>query len=319
MICKRLTTLTLSALLMLIAVVANAQTFAGSTVNTAGNSTIPSTGTGGCTIAPQTTGGTVFNNTVAGIPANFTVDQVQINLTHTFTSDLDIFLQAPNGQRIELTSDNGGGGDNYTNTIFSDCAATSITAGVPPFTGTFRPEGTTTVSCANLAGNIAQLGAFAPGQNGTWQLVIMDDVGGDVGTMLGWSITFAQPCDFVLATLPPLNVLGNDPAVCGATNAQFVVPALTGGCATATLVSVTVDGVAFGQFAPGTIFAVPSLASGAHVLGFSILNGCRTRTQAVTVTDGVKPNIVCPGNVTLNLPPGACEIVYNYKDRKSVV
>ena len=75
-----------------------AQTFNGSNINTAANSLIPSAGTGGCTVAPQTTGGTLFNNAVAGIGATSRLLSVQINLNHTWDSDLDIYLQAPNGQ-----------------------------------------------------------------------------------------------------------------------------------------------------------------------------------------------------------------------------
>ena len=63
----------------------------------------------------------------------------QINVTHTWDSDLNVFLIAPNGARIELTTGNGGGGDNYTNTVFDDEAATLISAGAAPFTGSFRP------------------------------------------------------------------------------------------------------------------------------------------------------------------------------------
>lgn len=64
---------------------------------------------------------------------------VSINLTHTWTSDLSIFLVAPNLSQIDLSSGNGGSGDNYTNTVFST-SGTAITAGVAPFTGTFTPD-----------------------------------------------------------------------------------------------------------------------------------------------------------------------------------
>ena len=173
---------------VLLAGAAGAQTFPGSTINTSGNSLIPSTGTGGCTVAPQTTGGTVFNATVAGLPTNAAMLRVEMNLTHTFDSDLDIFLRAPNGQILELTSDNGGGGDNFTDTVFQD-GWPSITTGTPPFTFTFSPEGWIAASCAALAGNVPDLAGFAASQNGVWQLVLMDDVGADTGNMLGWSIT----------------------------------------------------------------------------------------------------------------------------------
>ncbi len=64
---------------------------------------------------------------------------VTINITHTNDEDLDIFLMLPTA-RDRASTDNGNGGDNYTNTIFDDAAGISITAASPPFTGTFRPE-----------------------------------------------------------------------------------------------------------------------------------------------------------------------------------
>lgn len=90
---------------------------------------------------------------------------VTINLTHTFDSDLDISLIAPNLVSIDLTSDNGGAGDNFTNTIFNDGAATAITAGSAPFTGSFRPE--------------QPLSTFnGINASGVWTLRIVDDLGG---------------------------------------------------------------------------------------------------------------------------------------------
>jgi len=191
------------ALLLVIALGSFAQTFNGSAINTAGNSLIPSTGTGGCTVLPQTTGGTIFNNTVAGLLPGTPLVSALVNFTHTFDSDIDMYLRAPNGQILELSTDNGGGGDNYTNTVFNDAAAINITAGTPPFTGTFRPEGTLTASACGttITPTVTTLGGFTPSQNGVWQLVIKDDVGADVGAMINWSLTFVPtlaPC-----TLPP--------------------------------------------------------------------------------------------------------------------
>jgi subtilisin-like proprotein convertase family protein len=172
----------------------HAQTFNGNIVNTAANSAIPSAGTGGCGAAPQTTGGTIFNNLVAGLPAGATVASAQVNFTHTFDNDVDMFLVAPNGQVLELSTDNGGNGDNFTDTVFQD-GAPNITTGAAPFTGTFSAEGTLVATNCGVVvtPTVADLAGFAPGQNGTWQLLILDDLGGDVGTMLSWSITFAAP------------------------------------------------------------------------------------------------------------------------------
>lgn len=100
------------------------------------------------------------------------------SLTHSYDADLDIYLLAPDGTTVELSTDNGAGGDNFTNTVFDDAAATSITAGTAPFTGTYKPEG----SLATLNNKPA---------NGTWTLRVADDASGDTGTLNGWSITIS--------------------------------------------------------------------------------------------------------------------------------
>ena len=101
---------------------------------------------------------------------------VGLSLTHTYDGDLDIFLIGPEGTRVELSTDNGGTGEDFTDTIFDDEAATSITAGSAPFTGSFGPEG----SLAALDG----IGAA-----GTWTLEISDDSNGDHGELLAWSLS----------------------------------------------------------------------------------------------------------------------------------
>ncbi|MBM2840491.1 MAG: hemagluttinin repeat-containing protein, partial [Bacteroidetes bacterium] len=124
--------------------------------------------------------------TVSGFVGGIGKVTASMYATHTWDEDLDIFLIGPDGTTVELTSDNGGNGDNYgsacgTRTVFDDAAATSITAGTAPFVGTFRPEG-------SLAAFNGKSGAAA---NGTWTLRITDDVGADVGTLQCWGITLA--------------------------------------------------------------------------------------------------------------------------------
>jgi len=161
-------------------------------------------------------------------------------MTHTWTGDLEIYLQAPNGQRIALSTDNGSSGDNFTNTVFQD-GAPSITTGAAPFTGTFAPEGAVGGFCANPpAGTIGTLGAFTAGAglNGTWQLRIADSAFGDGGSMISWSITFVavpDPCVFTC----PANINYNlDPGACEAV-VDFPLPTYTGNCSTPVLTPTT--------------------------------------------------------------------------------
>ena len=50
--------------------------------------------------------------------SSFGVMQVCINLTHTYDSDLEISLVAPDGTTVPLSIGNGGSGNNYFNTCF---------------------------------------------------------------------------------------------------------------------------------------------------------------------------------------------------------
>ena len=129
---------------------------------------------------------TDFPMTVSGLvpgtldTTSFGLETVCVNLTHTWNSDLIIQIVAPDGTVGTLASSVGGADDNFTNTCFNDNAAQSITNGVAPFTGTFKPQG--------------QMGFVNNGQNGngTWILRITDQVGGDDGTLLDWNITFGS-------------------------------------------------------------------------------------------------------------------------------
>ncbi|PTM14216.1 MAG: hypothetical protein DA408_03870 [Bacteroidetes bacterium] len=114
------------------------------------------------------------------------------SLEHPWIDDLDIYLVGPNGQFLQLTTDNGAEGGNglgldyYLHTCFSVTATTPINAPGPfapasavPFTGQWLPEG---VFSDLWDGNYRT--------NGTWQLVVTDDQQGLSGTLFSWSICF---------------------------------------------------------------------------------------------------------------------------------
>ena len=103
---------------------------------------------------------------------------VCFDLETDFDADIELFLLAPSGELLELTTNNGGSGDNYTNTCFTPTAATNIIAGMPPFTGDFQPEGDwNDLVGANITGD--------------WTLIMADEFGNNqFGTFNNWSITF---------------------------------------------------------------------------------------------------------------------------------
>ena len=101
---------------------------------------------------------------------------VRVNIAHTWDEDLDVTLIAPDGTRVELFTDVGGSGVNFTNTVLDDEAATPITSGTAPFTGTYLPEG-----------NLSLLEGKSLA--GTWKLEAKDDEFMITGTLIDWSIT----------------------------------------------------------------------------------------------------------------------------------
>ena len=137
-----------------------------------------------------------FTANVSGVGAMDIFQSITINITHSWVGDLNLFLIGPTGAIIELSTVNGGSGDNYVNTIFSDSAPTYITTGIAPFTGSFKPEGrANNDSQCDPAGTVGtytfatQFGGINP--NGNWTLKIKDGAPNDVGTLNSWSVTIA--------------------------------------------------------------------------------------------------------------------------------
>ncbi|MBL4594209.1 MAG: proprotein convertase P-domain-containing protein, partial [Flavobacteriales bacterium] len=150
------------------------------TFSTGTNLTIPDSGPEVCS-----------SIAVAGvgiIDGTYGLQTVTIKINHTYDGDLDIWLEAPDGTRVELSTDNGGGGNNYGSgsnnnagpyTVFDMAGAAGlVTGGAAPFQNTYIPEG--------------DLGNVNNGQNanGNWQLCITDDAGGDTGFLNAWQLNF---------------------------------------------------------------------------------------------------------------------------------
>ncbi len=140
-------------------------------------------------ITITTTGNVTYNSeaTASGVPSNFIVTDVNVNvdISHTWNADLDIFLVAPNGTRVELSTDNGGSGDDYTNVTFDSDSANGFPAGNSNITGTIAPEGD--LSTLN--------GMTATDANGIWTLEVTDDANQDGGTINSYSVEICAEAD----------------------------------------------------------------------------------------------------------------------------
>ncbi len=115
------------------------------------------------------------------VPASFHIADVdvQVDLRHSYVSDLILALESPRGTRVTLSSRNGEGGNDYQQTTFDDEAATTITEGKPPYLGAFQPDD----ALAQFDGEEAA---------GVWKLIVLDRVDWDEGSLEGWGLTFSH-------------------------------------------------------------------------------------------------------------------------------
>ena len=118
----------------------------------------------------------------AGDPAIVDID-VLIRIDHTYDRDLVLALQHPDGSEVLLSNRRGRSGDGFGTgacgaavyTVLDQSAEASITNGVAPFAGSYRPESTLDA----LAGKPL---------NGTWRLRMTDVDNYDAGTNLCWGL-----------------------------------------------------------------------------------------------------------------------------------
>ncbi|QLE57341.1 S8 family serine peptidase [Nostoc sp. TCL26-01] len=211
------------------------------------------------------------NLNVSGLSGAIVDVNVALNITHTFASDLDVFLISPTGTRVELFTDVGGSGDNFTFTVLDDEATTLITADTAPFTGIFRPEGL--------------LSAFDnQNPNGTWKLEITDDSVGDVGTLKYWSL------NLTVAT----SKVSNDTLNGGRGNDE-----MRGGAGNDTYVVDSTGDVIVENLNEGTDTVESSIT---YTLGANLENLTLTGIAAINGTGNTGNNIITgnSGNNTLN-------------------
>ena len=153
---------------------------------------------GGLPIAIPDGGGQQTQLVRSGIPikklnprGKITDVNVAVRATHPQATDLEIYLATPRGI-INLSSDNGGAGNNYGSgaascggfgTVFDSNVPTLVsTPGLSaPFSGTFAPE-----ESLNLLNGLGGKKA----SNSKWSLLIEDDSNANpAGTLDCWGIT----------------------------------------------------------------------------------------------------------------------------------
>ena len=111
-----------------------------------------------------------FNSTIIDL-------DVLVDLEHSYTDDLTLYLEAPNGERILLSRALGDAGDNYTQTTFDQEATLNIIQSQPPFTGSFVPLQDLSI-------------LYGTSSYGTWKLIVLDQYQDDTGTLLQFKLNF---------------------------------------------------------------------------------------------------------------------------------
>ncbi len=246
---------------------------------------------------------------VSGLPTSGpVVRSVKLgNINHTFPDDIDVVLVSPAGTPVILMSDAGGGVDAVgADYVLDDAAAALLADNALSPSGTYRPTnyGTPDAFVAPGPGSVSQanptLSSFGAGNhNGTWSLYIVDDVGGDIGYVGNWSITFDIPPTVIFspitglytnpaATIPytgtPINVVYAKPA----TTTVYTATSTVNGCTGSNTITITVN-------QPPAITVQPAPATQNVCPGFNVSYSVTAtgtgltyqwRRNAVNLTDG---------------------------------
>jgi len=109
---------------------------------------------------------------------------VQLSITHTHDSHLNVFLIGPEGQRVELFTGVGGQDDHFDKTILDEESPRSILRAAPPFPDRYQTEETS-------RGGKGLKQFYGQSMAGTWTLLI--EANSDrPGVLHGWSLIFRR-------------------------------------------------------------------------------------------------------------------------------
>ena len=132
------------------------------------------------------------------------VNLVLTDLTHAHHDDLDILLTTSDGRQALVMSDVGDSSNvaDIDLTLDDEAAATMPGGNLSELSsGTFRPTNidrfadTFAAPAPTLNGNVALNGFDGADPNGTWQLWVMDNGGGDYGDLGGWALQVTAEVD----------------------------------------------------------------------------------------------------------------------------
>ncbi|WP_461305453.1 proprotein convertase P-domain-containing protein, partial [Aureisphaera sp.] len=220
----------------------------------------------------------VADSGVIGI--NATLDQVTLNIEHTWASDIEATLISPAGTTLDLMFDDGGsdGLDVAADVVFTDSSTNDPEDWDTgdPLPADFFPEG----GLFNTVFDGEDI-------NGAWTLQINDDAGGDIGQLNSFCIDFSYTAplgDPPMMTCPMDVTTTASTGVCGAVVA-FPPPLVTDPDGDLDTVVQTMGPASGSEFPVGSTvveFTATDLAGNTATCSFT-----------VTVTDDEAPMAVC--------------------------
>ena len=169
-------------------------------------------------------------------------------VSHTFPDDIDMLLVGPGGNLIIMSDVGGSTAVTGITLTLDDAAANSMTT-APLVTGTFKPTKhrggrPVPVAPASPSANTTFSSTFnGTTPNGTWSLYVVDDLGGDVGSISGgWTLTITTgPCGCTPTTFTNSAAITiNDASPATPYPSNITVAGLTG---TITKVTAKLNGV----------------------------------------------------------------------------
>ncbi len=179
---------------------------------------------------------------VTDFPGTVVDVDVRLDISHTSSNHLDIFLISPGGTTVTLTTDNGGFNEDVFSPVTFDDQAPVVESMDPveaaenavnadymalQSVGVAQPEG----ALGALVGESAE---------GPWALVVTDDSGGQQGTLNPWTLTISTVP--LVQTSAPLTFTGGDSTIPTNFPEGVELPLLVTGIGTLLYdVDVTVD------------------------------------------------------------------------------
>ncbi|MFM6011705.1 MAG: Calx-beta domain-containing protein [Dolichospermum sp.] len=246
---------------------------------------------------------------VSGLSGNINSLKVTLtNLSHTFPDDIDVLLVGPTGTKALLMSDVGGLNSLSNVTLTFDPTATSLLPDEGLITsGSYKA---TDFETGDFFNSPAPGGPYGTdfsvfnntNPNGTWSLYVVDDVGGDAGTIAGgWSLFIGTG-----TALPVVTVVANDADAGEPTNNGQYTLTRTGDTTSALTVNIAMSGTATNGTDYTTISTPVNFAAGSatalvnlNVIDDTLPEG--TETAILTVLAGTGYTVGAAASATVNI------------------